>query len=103
MAVQVIITSARIDTAAGVLAATIDLVEIGGGTQTVTVDGTPEERIHPAQSVYHVRFISPDRIIPDQLREVGSYGEAVELGTSYAGKVDEHADRIAEIAEDLKV
>jgi hypothetical protein len=74
-----VVTQARIDTTDGRVAAYIDLIEVGGGTQTVTVDGTPEERVHPSSSVFHVRLVSPDRMIPDQLREVGSYEEGANL------------------------
>jgi hypothetical protein len=100
---ETVITAARIDTAGGLIAATIDLVEVGGGSQTVTVDGTPEERIHPHSTVFHVRLLSPDRMIPDELRQVPTFDEAVSLGTAYAARLDEHAQRIAELAEDLKV
>lgn len=93
----------RVDTEDGRHAATIDLVEVGGGRQTVTVDGTPEERIHPTSTVYHVRLLSPDRILPDQLREVPTWDEAVELGETYAAKVTANTRRLAEIAADLEV
>lgn len=100
---EVVITAARIDTTGGLIAATIDLVQVGGGTQTVTVDGTPEERIHPHSTVHHVRLLSPDRMIPDELRQVDTFEEAVSLGTAYARRLDEHAQRITELAEDLKI
>lgn len=100
---EVIITSARVETSTGELAATIDCVDVGGGTQTVTVDGTPEERTHRVSRVFHVRFVSPDRMIPDQLREADSYAAAVDLGVAYAAKVEEHAGRIADLADDLRV
>ena len=99
---DVVVTSARVDAKHGT-AATIDLVEVGGGTQTVTVDGTPEERTHPASRVYHVRLLSPDRMIPDQLRVVATFDDAVKLAQTYAGKLDKHAGRVAAIAEDLQV
>ena len=97
------VTSARALTADGRLAATIDLVEVGGGSQTVTVDGTPEERVHPHSTVFHVRLISPDRMLPDELREVASYEDACDLAERYAAKLDEHAKRVAELAGDLRV
>lgn len=100
---KVVITSARVDTEDGTAAATIDLVEVGGGTQTVTVDGTPEERIHPTSQIYHVRLLSPDRMIPDELREIDSYGDAVKLGERYAKKLTENRARIDELAADLRV
>lgn len=100
---QVVITGAQILASDGRIAATVDLVDVGGGSQTVTVDGVPEERIHPARSVFHVRLLSPDRTIPDDLRETGSYEDAVKLGVAYARKLTEHAKKLAELAEDLKV
>jgi hypothetical protein len=99
----VVITGAQVLAGDGRLAATIDVVEVGGGSQVVTVDGVPEERVHPLSRVYHVRFQSPDRVIPDELREVPSYDDAVGLGVAYAAKLDEHADRISALADDLKV
>jgi len=99
----VLITAAQVYSGAGVLAATIDQVDVGGGSQTVTVDGVPEERIHPASRVFHVRLLSPDRFIPDQLREAASYEAAVDLAVAYARKLDEHAGRVAELARDLEV
>jgi hypothetical protein len=99
---EVLITAVevRID---GRVAATVDAVDVGGGSQTVTVDGVPEERIHPSSRVFHVRFISPDRMLPDELREVDDYDLAVKLGVAYAEKLAEHADRLASLAQDLKV
>lgn len=99
----VIVVSARVDTEDGRPAALIDLVEVGGGGQTVTVDGVPEERIHPSSVVYHVRLLSPDRMIPDQLREVADWDDAVKLAETYAGKVADTAQRLAAIAADLEV
>lgn len=97
------VTSARTMAADGRVAATIDLVEVGGGTQTVTVDGTPEERVHGHSVVYHVRLISPDRMLPDELREVAGYDEACDLADRYARRLDEHAARVADLAADLTV
>jgi hypothetical protein len=100
---QVVITGAQVLARDGRVAATIDLVEIGGGTQIVTVDGAPEERVHPASQLFHVRFLSPDRMISDELREAASFDEAVALGEAYARKLAEHAERIKALAADLKV
>lgn len=100
---NVVITGAHVYTGDGRLAATIDLVEVGGGSQTVTVDGVPEERVHDKGVLFHVRFQAPDRFLPDELREASSYGEAVGLATAYAAKLDEHADQIAKLADSLKV
>jgi hypothetical protein len=97
------VTSARTLTADGQVAATIDLVEVGGGTQTVTVDGVAEERIHPHAVAFHVRLISPDRMLPDELREVADYEAACTLAARYAARLDEHAQRIADLAGDLAV
>lgn len=100
---EVVITAARIQTADGKPAAAIELVEVGGGEQVVTVDGQPEVRVHPRSQVYHVRLLSPDKYVPDVLREAGSYEEAVALGVKYAAKVTEHAARVDALAADLEV
>jgi hypothetical protein len=99
----VVITAARVDASNGTLAALIEWVPVGGGTQTVTVDGVAENREHPSSTVYHVRFISPDRMVPDVLREADSYEDACALAVKYAAKLNEHAARVAALADDLKV
>jgi hypothetical protein len=103
VASEVVITGAEVRTGDGRLAASIDAVHLGGGTQTVTVDGVPEERVHPVSRAFHVRLLAPDRMIPDELRQAATYEEAVEVGLKYAAKLAEHADRLAELAQDLKV
>ena len=97
------ITSAVVLAEDGRRAATIDRVPVGGGSQVVTVDGVPEERIHPAAVSFHVRLISPDRMLPDELRAVDTYDEAVALGELYASKLDAHAAALASLAVDLHV
>lgn len=99
----VVITSARVDRPDGRPAAVIEWVPVGGGTQVVTVDGTAEERVHPSSSVFHVRFLSPDKMIPDELRDAATYEEAVALGVKYASKLAEHAAQVDALAADLKV
>jgi hypothetical protein len=83
--------------------AVIERVKIGGGIQTVTVDGVAEDRVHPSFYRYHVRLLSPDRMIPDQLLETKSYDEAVELALKYGDKRVEHAARVDQLAADLKI
>lgn len=100
---EVLITSARVDAANGTVAAEIEWVPIGGGSQIVTVDGVAQERIHPSSFKYHARFVSPDRMIPDELREAASFEEACALAVKYAAKLNEHAARVASLADDLKV
>lgn len=100
---DLVITAARVLAANGTVAATVDWVPVGGGSQVKTVDGTAEEHVHPSSVVYHVRFISPDRQIPDELREAATFEEAAALAAKYAAKLDEHAERIAGLAGDLKV
>ena len=97
------ITSARVLTDEGRLAALVDLVDIGGGTQVVTVDGSPEVRTHPASTVFHARLVSPDIMIPDQLHECATYDDAISLGETYAGKLSAHAADIAALADDLRI
>lgn len=103
MNATVTITSARVDLPDGTEVARVEAITIGGGTQVVTVDGVAEERVHPTFHRFNVRLLSPDRMIPDELREVETYEEAVELGVRYAGKRAEHARRIDDLAGDLKV
>lgn len=99
----VTITEARVDLDDGTVVAYIEAVTIGGGTQIVTVDGVPEERQHPMFRRFHVRLLSPDRMISDQLREAETYEEAVEVGLEYAAKRVKHAQQVEELAADLKM
>jgi hypothetical protein len=87
----------------GTVAAYVERVRLGGGTQVVTVDGVPEERVHPTSDSHHVRLLSPDRMIPDQLLDATTYEDAVELGLKYATKRAEHAAQIDDLAASLKV
>jgi len=87
----------------GRLAATIDVLDVGGGTQTVTVDGAAHERVHDSRRIFHARLISPDRMMPDELRECDSYEDAVALGVAYATRLTEHRARVDELAEDLRM
>ncbi len=100
---RVIPTGARIELDDGTIVAVVEAITIGGGTQVVTVDGVPEERVHPTFHRFHCRLLSPDRMIPDQLRETETYDEAIALGVAYAEKRVQHADSVAELAEKLKV
>ena len=52
---------------------------------------------------FHVRLVSPDRMVSDQLREVDSYEQAVKLGETYAERLDDNAQRLADLAADLQV
>lgn len=94
---------ALVYTPAGQPAARVERVLLGGGTKTVTVDGVPEERVHPLAVGYHVTLLSPDRMIPDQMLDADDYDAAVAYGVAYAEKLADHAERIASLAEDLKV
>lgn len=97
------ITSATVTIPDGTVVAYVEAVTVGGGTQTVTVDGVPEVRTHPTFHRFHVRLLSPDRMISDQLCEAETYEEAVEIGMQYAIKRVKHADKIKEIASDLRL
>lgn len=100
---RVVITATRIDLADGTTVALIEAVRVGGGIQTVTVDGVPEDRQHPSFDRYHCRLLSPDRMIPDQLAETETYDAAVEVGLRYAAKRAEHAEAAAALAAGLKI
>lgn len=100
---DVTIMTAQVDGPDGSPVALIERAKIGGGTQVVTVDGVPEERVHPVFWRYHVRFLSPDRMIPDELRETETYDEAVDLALRFAAKRLEHAAAVDDLARALKM
>jgi hypothetical protein len=83
----------------GPAVAVVERVTIGGGFRVI--EG--EEHQHPSFVRHHVRLISPDRMIPDQLIETEGYDEAVAIALKYADKRVEHAAAAAELAEALKV
>jgi hypothetical protein len=101
--VVVLIRSAEVRLPDGTVAASVDMVDIGGGEQVVTVDGQPEVRVHPSRRVFHVRLVSPDRMLPDQLREVDDYQAAVALGRAYAARLVEHRGQVEALAGSLQV
>jgi hypothetical protein len=84
---ELIIDAAHVELDDGSVAATVARVATGGGTQVVTVDGQPEERVHPGGVVYHVRLISADRMVPDQLQETTDLEIAGQIAVRYAGKL----------------
>jgi len=100
---DVVTTGARVELDDGTVVAIVEAITIGGGTQIVTVDGVPEERVHPTFHRFHCRLISPDRMIPDELRETETFDAAVELGLAYATKRIEHAESVAALADVLKM
>lgn len=101
MTAEVAITGASVSQD-GAEVARIEAITVGGGVQTVTVDGVPEDRQHPVFHRFHVRLLSPDRMIPDVLREAGTYEDAVKIGVAFAERVAANAERIAELREALK-
>ena len=103
MSVEVQITTACVLSPEGQPWVQIERVRIGGGIQTVTVDGVAEDRQHPTLHRWHVRLLSPDRMIPDELRDVETYDEACELALKYATKREEHAAQINDLAAALKI
>jgi hypothetical protein len=94
------IRSAEVLAKDGRVAATVDLVDVGGGEQVVNVDGQPETRTHAASKTFHVRLISPDRMIPDTLLDVADYDDAIKRGESYARKLDARAKDLAGLTDD---
>jgi len=100
---RVVTTGARVELDDGTIVAVVEAITIGGGTQVITVDGVPEERVHPTFHRFHCRLLSPDRMIPDELRETETFDEATELGLAYAAKRIEHAASVAALADALKV
>jgi hypothetical protein len=100
---RVAITAARVEMADGTVVALVESVTIGGGVQVVTVDGVPEERQHPTLHRFHCRLLSPDRMIPDQLFDVETYDEAVDVGLAYAARRAEHAQQLVDLAASLRI
>jgi hypothetical protein len=94
---------AHVNLADGQTVARIERVKLGGGTQAVRVDNTEEIRNHPLTEAFHVRLLSPNPMIPDELRDMETYDEAVELAREYAAKRAEHAEAIDALASSLKV
>jgi hypothetical protein len=84
---------------AGQVLAQIERVTIGGGTRVI--EG--EEHQHPTFTRFHVRMLSPDRTIPDELREAETYEAATELAMAYGARRIEHAAQIDELAKSLKI
>lgn len=95
----VLVMTAQVQAPDGTPVALIERVTIGGGIRMV--EGEPQQ--HPTFERFHVRLLSPDRMIPDQLREVETYDEACELAEKYAAKREEHAAQVDALAETLKV
>ena len=84
---------------AGAQLAHVERITIGGGTRVI--EG--EEHHHPTFTRFHARLLSPDRMIPDQLVETETYDEAVDVAVAYGAKRIQHAAKVAELAESLKV
>lgn len=99
--VEITSAQARID---GKVVARIDLVPTGGGTVSKGRLDNGEEvfETHETGEVFHVRFMSPDPTIPDQLLEVASYADATKAVDAWVKKYESHSAAIAEIAADLK-
>ena len=94
---------AHVNLANGQTVARIERVQVGGGIRMVTVDGSEVPEQHPLSEAFHVRLLSPNPMIPDELHDVATYDEAVELGRKYAAKRAEHAEAIDGLAQSLKV
>lgn len=99
MSEVVVIMVAHVNLADGTTVARIERVLTGGGVRLI--EG--EEHVHPLSEGFHVRLLSPNPMIPDELHDAATYEEAVELGRKYAAKRTEHADAVAALAENLKV
>lgn len=96
------IMSAQVVLDDGTVVATVERARVGGGIQTVTVDGVPEDRVHPVFELFHARLLSPDRMIPDQLVEAETYDQATELALAYADRRVEHAAQVQALATALR-
>ena len=94
--VQIMTARLQVD---DVTVATIERVLVGGGIRVI--EG--EEHVHPSFERFHVRLLSPDRMISDQLHDVETYDDAVELAERYRHKRAEHSAQLADLAEALKL
>lgn len=99
MDAEVQIAAARVVDANGTALALIERMTIGGGIRVI--EG--EEHQHPTFERFHVRMLSPDRMIADQLLEAETYDAAVDLAMTYAAKRIEHAARVDQLAIDLRM
>ncbi len=100
----VTITAAEASTSDGTVVATITRVPTGGGIGGVfTPAGVHEFVTHPVGETFHVRCLSPDSTIPDQLLEAADYDAAAALAEAYVAKREQHAATVASLADDLKV
>jgi hypothetical protein len=95
--VQVMV--AHVNLPDGQTVARIERVTIGGGTRVI--EG--EEHVHPMFEAFHVRLLSPNPMIPDEMHDATTYDEAVAFGRAYAAKRAEHAAAIADLADSLKM
>lgn len=93
------IMTARVIDDEGTELAWVERVRIGGGTRVI--EG--EEHQHPTFERHHVRLLSPDRMIPDQLLEVESYDEAIALAEEYGARREEHATEVAQLGQRLRM
>ena len=101
---RVLITEARVQLDDGTEVARIEAVTIGGGNRIVgQIHGRDVEEPDPVFRRYHAWLLSPDRMIPDQLREAETYDEAVAIGMRYADLRVEHADKVAGLADALRI
>ena len=99
---RVVVLTARVELD-GREVALVERVTIGGGTQVITVDGVPQDKVHPTFERFHVRLLSQaGRMVPDQLEEAGDWDEACKIGVAYAERVAANATRIADLQEALK-
>ena len=72
---------------------------VGGGTQVVTVDGQPEDRVHPSSVVYHARLISIDLAQSDVIKDCDTWDAAVAAAEAYALRLDAVAEQAAAITQ----
>src|SRR5712691_4559617 len=88
--------TSQVFTPEGRLAALVERTPVGGGTQVVTVDGQPEERVHPKSVVYHARLLSIDPMHQsDVIQDFGTWDEAVAAAEAYAARLDAVAEQAA--------
>jgi hypothetical protein len=96
---QTVPDTSQVFTPNGRLAAFVERTPVGGGTQIVTVDGKPEERVHPSSVVYHARLISVDLTQSNVIKDCDTWDEAVAEAEAYAARLDAVAEQAASIIQ----
>lgn len=97
------ITGAQVFSKNGTHVATIEAIQVGGGTAgRMNPQGQIEQVTDPLTEHFHVRLLSQTGpMFPDELLMVDTYEDACKAGEGYAKKVDENAKLLAQARDAL--